>query len=117
METTTNAETVVVVVGALLGFLVFFCTLFFGIIYVLSRMGWAQLAEAYRSDLPFPGEQFTTFYTYIRMDQVRLAGEVGRRPAGPAHELPLVSALAPTAAVPLDGRHGQPQVGPGGIEL
>lgn len=65
METTTNIEIVIVVVGALLGFLTFFCTLFFGIIYGLSRMGWAQLAEAYRSHLPFPGEQFTTFYTYI----------------------------------------------------
>ena len=50
MEATSNntVEIVFVVVGALLGFLVFSCTLFFGIIYVLSRMGWAQLAEVYR---------------------------------------------------------------------
>lgn len=65
METTTTMEVVGVVVAALLGFLVFFCALFFGIIYVLSRAGWAQLAEAYRSDVPFSGPQFTTFYTYI----------------------------------------------------
>ncbi|MGH9509001.1 MAG: hypothetical protein ACRD2M_03620 [Terriglobales bacterium] len=79
METTSGIEIALSVGGSVLGFLVFFCTLFFGIFYLFSRLGWADLAEAYRSDTPFLGEQFITL---LYIGHVKYGSQV-RIGAGP----------------------------------
>jgi hypothetical protein len=82
METTPGIDVAVIVVVALLGFLGFFCTLFFGIFYLISRLGWASLAEAYRSDAPFLGEQHVPLYAYIGPVKYGTLVRVGAGPQG-----------------------------------
>jgi len=82
METTSGVDVAVIVIVALLGFLGFFCTLFFGIFYFFSRLGWARLAEVYRSDTPFLGEQHIPLYAYIGLVKYGRLVRVGAGPQG-----------------------------------